>query len=462
MISRIHAVYLRCLAQVSSWLQAGAKFSAPFLSAALVFLKKPLGMFLVILGVAGFFGLSLLGWMRRDVGTPVTRGYQLAVKMGCFACHGPNGMEGANNPGSDLGFVPPFRAGGAVTYYVQDEKEIREWILYGMPKRLAEEAKSNAERKGARNVRTGVIKMPGFAKYLSSSEVDDLAAYFKWESSLVRSTTNAVEEGRRMAEAAGCFGCHGKDGRGKISNPGSFKGYIPPWDSDDFEELVENENELRSWISNGMIRRFERNPPAAFFFNRMPIKMPAYKDVLGSNEFEGISTYIAWLRDKKKAEKIDFVEHTTPAKLTRVEQGKLLYQRYGCVSCHGPEGKGGIPNRNYVSKDVPNLSFIAESMELFIQEDAQTLVGLFEKGVDLSTLTKRTSPIPNFDFVYNQYSALKKMILQGGYSTRRDVDGPRPPMNMPAWEHRMHADRKPINEKEVDAIIAYLLSLQEW
>ncbi|MBL8995424.1 MAG: hypothetical protein JNM63_18910, partial [Spirochaetia bacterium] len=97
-----------------------------------------------------------------------------------------------------------------------------------------------------------------------------------------------------------------------------------------------------------------------------------------------------------------------------------------------------------------------------IQEDAQTLVGLFEKGVDLSTLNKRTAPIPNFDFVYNQYSALKKMILQGGYATRRDVEGPRPPMNMPSWEHRMHADRKPINEKEVDAIIAYLLSLQEW
>jgi mono/diheme cytochrome c family protein len=33
-----------------------------------------------------------------------------------------------------------------------------------------------------------------------------------------------------------------------------------------------------------------------------------------------------------------------------------LYQRYGCVNCHGPNGLGGVPNPQSPDKAIPALS----------------------------------------------------------------------------------------------------------
>jgi mono/diheme cytochrome c family protein len=34
----------------------------------------------------------------------------------------------------------------------------------------------------------------------------------------------------------------------------------------------------------------------------------------------------------------------------------LLYQRYGCINCHGPNGLGGVPNPQSPDKAIPSLS----------------------------------------------------------------------------------------------------------
>jgi mono/diheme cytochrome c family protein len=36
--------------------------------------------------------------------------------------------------------------------------------------------------------------------------------------------------------------------------------------------------------------------------------------------------------------------------------GLILYQRYGCINCHGPNGLGGVPNPQSPDKSVPPLS----------------------------------------------------------------------------------------------------------
>jgi len=44
-------------------------------------------------------------------------------------------------------------------------------------------------------------------------------------------------------------------------------------------------------------------------------------------------------------------------------EGALLYQRYGCINCHGPNGLGGVPNPQSPDKAIPRLSgadFFAE------------------------------------------------------------------------------------------------------
>ena len=39
-----------------------------------------------------------------------------------------------------------------------------------------------------------------------------------------------------------------------------------------------------------------------------------------------------------------------------VVAGSALYQRYGCVNCHGPNGLGGVPNPASPDKSIPPLS----------------------------------------------------------------------------------------------------------
>ena len=70
----------------------------------------------------------------------------------------------------------------------------------------------------------------------------------------------AVRTGHAIAERLGCFRCHGPGGRGAGRNPGSLKGYIPPWDGRDFAELVLDEAELREWILGGRPQRLQANP----------------------------------------------------------------------------------------------------------------------------------------------------------------------------------------------------------
>jgi mono/diheme cytochrome c family protein len=37
-------------------------------------------------------------------------------------------------------------------------------------------------------------------------------------------------------------------------------------------------------------------------------------------------------------------------------EGSVLYVRYGCINCHGPNGLGGVPNPVAPDKVIPPLS----------------------------------------------------------------------------------------------------------
>jgi mono/diheme cytochrome c family protein len=106
----------------------------------------------------------------------------------------------------------------------------------------------------------------------------------------------AVRTGYAIAERLGCFRCHGPGGRGASRNPGSLKGYIPPWDGRDFAELVLDEAELREWILGGRPQRLQANPLARFFLDRQAIRMPAFRGRIKEEELRALESYIGWLR----------------------------------------------------------------------------------------------------------------------------------------------------------------------
>lgn len=226
-------------------------------------------------------------WLRQPT-TPAERGYRVAERMGCFNCHGPLGKSGISNPGAPEGEVPAWD-GGNYMMYVASPDELREWVLLGAPKRKLGDPFYRKQVAQAR------IRMPAYEGFLSESELEDLIAFYR-SVAWVDTPPGEASAGRRVALKVGCFSCHGEEGRARQPNPGSFKGYIPSWQGDDFAELVRDEDELRMWVHDGGLPRLLNQPAARVFLERQRIQMPAYKDVLTNLQVDQIVAYIKWLR----------------------------------------------------------------------------------------------------------------------------------------------------------------------
>jgi len=219
--------------------------------------------------------------------TAVERGRRLAEANGCFGCHGPEGTHGTENPGRDDGSVPSY---GSLMMYASSPDEVRQWIATGTTTaRMKSETWREQRERGA-------LKMPAFGGRLSKSEIDDLVAFVRAAASDPAPEDSLALAGRDRAVELGCVGCHGEGGRYARRNPGSLKGYVPPWDGDDFPELVRDEAEFREWVNRGVSRRFESNRVARFFLDRAPLRMPAYQGKLEPGDVEALWAYVTWLR----------------------------------------------------------------------------------------------------------------------------------------------------------------------
>ena len=241
---------------------------------------------LVVAAVLLAAGVRL--WRTRNV-SRVQRGWRVAEQHGCFTCHGPGGIRGMADPGHGLDEVPSF-TGGLVTMYAQDEGELREWILDGLPRRVREDPEQMKLRTRA------VILMPAWRGLLSTRELDDVVAYVKAVSDFETPPEGPAADGRKVAERLGCFNCHGPQGRGTMPNVRAFKGYIPAWDGADFPELARDDAEIREWILDGRPRRLQENRLARWFFDRQAIQMPAYRGHLTDVEVGQLVSYIHWVR----------------------------------------------------------------------------------------------------------------------------------------------------------------------
>lgn len=221
-------------------------------------------------------GLAVSWWRSANVGS-VQRGADLALAQGCLGCHGgPGASPALPRPFSDLDHVDP--------------STLREWILDGMSEAVRQDVEARND------LETAPIRMPSWRGRLSVTQVDDLVAYLRAAASADIPEDPAVRTGHRVAERLGCFGCHGPGGRGAGRNPGSLKGYIPPWDGRDFTELVAHESELAEWILAGRPQRLQANPLARFFLDRQAIRMPAFRGRITEPELQALETYIGWLR----------------------------------------------------------------------------------------------------------------------------------------------------------------------
>lgn len=409
--------------------------------------RRRFRLYLVLVGlvVAGSAGFTSVELVRAPRTTAVVRGRAVAERAGCFACHGDGGRGGVANPGAATGEIPPLVAFASATSYVQEAGELREWVVRGRPPRLA------------RAPRSGLITMPAYGDHLSGQEIDDLVAWLAAAGGYDRPETR----GGALARELGCTGCHGEGGRGGVANPGSFKGYIPPWEGPDFALVVESEAELREWILDGVSRRFAGNPAAQLFLQRQAIQMPAYRGRIDRAQLEALVAYIQGVgRPQRAGWQERWLDAAPPPALSRVEQGRRLYLASGCAACHGRAGEGGVANRNAPGGLVPALDDLAEKLELVERAEADAVVAAIESGADIASAPLAALPDP--DRVRERWRETALLVQHGAAVAAADPRRPPPPMPMPAFRFRAHPGPAGGEARDIDSILAYLVTLTRW
>jgi cbb3-type cytochrome c oxidase subunit III len=147
------------------------------------------------------------------------------------------------------------------------------------------------------------------------------------------SVSDTVAAGAHDFVQFACAQCHGEHGRGGVSAD------VPALSQAGRQLTVA---QLKQIIDHGLGASANATKPY----------MPVWGQVVSARQ---VADLVAYLRAGLPA-----VPGATPTPLITAQgaavEGALLYQRYGCINCHGPNGLGGVPNPQSPDKAIPPLS----------------------------------------------------------------------------------------------------------
>ena len=255
--------------------------------------------------------------------------------------------------------------------------------------------------------------------------------------------TPVYNRGKIKFESSGCLGCHKRDGLGGVLGP-ELRGIG--------DASAHIKYPLASFDSNVLSKK-NRNQNLAYIYEaiRFPMAQPEatvmFDFKFAHQDARALTVYLK-----------SFTAHQTgtirllpgpvyPLQIT--EKGKKVFQLY-CTACHGNSGRGGVRNPNYLYDYIPSLNRLSERMFLFTNEDQDAVISILLEFGDL-LLAGSQPDIPGFHKVIAKYLPIKNIITNGHIVEKKKPEG-ETPMNMPAWGET-------ISEKELSAVIAYLVSI---
>jgi mono/diheme cytochrome c family protein len=100
-------------------------------------------------------------------------GRDTAARLGCFACHGPQGRGDTPTAGSLKGYIPSW-SGTDFPELARDDGEIREWVRDGAPRRLREHPVASFF------IRRQSIRMPAYGTRVTEAEIAQIVGYIRW------------------------------------------------------------------------------------------------------------------------------------------------------------------------------------------------------------------------------------------------------------------------------------------
>ena len=165
-------------------------------------------------------------------------------------------------------------------------------------------------------------------------------------------SSNPVRRGVQRARELGCFSCHGQLGGAGIKDPGAVNLEVPAWSGGIYMMYVNNDDDIRRFVLNGSTPKVEPQEPLHTDPPGVPtrdqarpaaaISMPAFRDMLQGRDLEDLTAAFRILSG---------MSH--PPADTPEDRGHQVSRTWGCVSCHGPGGSGGLPNPGSFTGFIP-------------------------------------------------------------------------------------------------------------
>ncbi len=164
-----------------------------------------------------------------------------------------------------------------------------------------------------------------------------------------------VQRGWIVASEKGCFTCHGPGGIRGMADPGLDE--IPPFAGGLIAMYAHDEGEIREWILDGLPARVRRDPEQMKLRANAVIAMPAWRGLLSPRETDDLVGFVKAVSDFE-----------SPAD-AKASAGRDVASRLGCFNCHGPQGRGSMPNVRAFKGYIPSWDG-ADFPEL-AQDDAE-------------------------------------------------------------------------------------------
>ena len=154
---------------------------------------------------------------------------------------------------------------------------------------------------------------------------------------------NPVLRGSLLAKQQGCASCHLPYREVEIPNPGSRWGSVPRFQAGNFMMYGESRRDVEEFIRFGGPRSWLDDAGVLERLESQRLRMPAYGESLSDGQ---IADLVAWAC---------VMEGIEPAGGAEVAAGRQLAREHGCLSCHGVEGSGGLPNPGSLGGFVPGF-----------------------------------------------------------------------------------------------------------
>lgn len=168
---------------------------------------------------------------------------------------------------------------------------------------------------------------------------------------------NPVLRGRLLAQEQGCASCHLPYRQVEIPNPGSRWGTVPRFQAGNAMMYGETRQEIEEFIRLGALQSWLDDPAVVERLSRQRVRMPAYGGVLEDSEIADLTAFACAM------------EGVDPVGGAEGVVGRELARDHGCLSCHGVEGSGGLPNPGSLGGFIPG--FAGRNFSDLVRDEAE-------------------------------------------------------------------------------------------